>query len=85
MPTIEEIAAIPELANKTIAKVEVYSDAVLVTLDNGAGIAIFNTTDGLRLQVGSKSSDDMPLSVRVYPGNFRYPGNLPNAALRRSF
>jgi hypothetical protein len=43
---------------------------------------IFNTTRGLRVQVGSKPSDDMPLSVRVYPGNFPYPGNLPDAALR---
>jgi hypothetical protein len=82
MPTIQELADVPELSNKTIAKVEVYTDAVLVTLDNGAGIAIFNTTRGLRVQVGSKPSDDMPLSVRVYPGNFPYPGNLPDAALR---
>jgi hypothetical protein len=36
MPTIQELADVPELANKTIAKVEVYTDAVLVTLDNGA-------------------------------------------------
>jgi hypothetical protein len=82
---LTKMADIPELANETIAKCDVYADAVLITLDNGAGVAIFNTEHGLRLQVGSKSAEDMPVAVRVYPGDFPYPGSLPPAALRQSF
>lgn len=77
------MADIPELTNKTIAQCEIYSDVVLVTLDNGAGIAIFNTEHGLRMQVGNKPAENMPVAVRVYPGDFPYPGKLPDAALRR--
>ena len=75
---------VSELEAKTIDKVEVYSDAVLMTLTDGRAAAIFDTQNGLRIQVASRGSEGMPLGVRVYPGDFPYPGTLPESALRRS-
>jgi hypothetical protein len=72
-----------ELHGKTIEDVAVYTDAVLMTLTDGRAVAIFDTPDGLRVQVAARISPQMPVGVRVYPGQFPYPGELPEYARRR--
>jgi hypothetical protein len=72
-----------ELHGKTIEQVAIYSDVVLVTLAGGKVVAILNTPDGLRVQVGERPSPNMPVAVRVYPGQSPYPGNLPEYARQR--
>ena len=76
------IAMGTELDGKTIEKTEVYTDAVLMTLTDGTAVAVFDTDSGFRVQVASRSSSDMPLGVRVYPGQFPCP-KLPEYARRR--
>ena len=71
-----------ELHGKTIENVAVYRDAVLMTTTDGRAVAIFKTEHGFRVQVGSHSSPDMPVGVRVYLGEFAYPGELPESAIR---
>jgi hypothetical protein len=72
-----------ELHGRTIEGVAIYTDVVLMTLVDGKAVAIFNTSNGLRVQVGERPSSDMPVAVRVYPGQFPYPGALPEYARRR--
>ncbi len=72
-----------ELHGKTIEDVVIYTDVVLMTLTDGKAVAILNTPDGLRVQVGERPSSDMPVAVRVYPGQFPHPGALPDHARRR--
>ena len=75
---------VPELEGMTIDRVQVFSDVVFITLAGGkTGIAVFDTADGLRIQVGSRGPEGAPIGVRVYPGRFPYPGELPQSARRR--
>jgi hypothetical protein len=79
-----QLALVPELEGTTIENVHVFSDAVLITLAGGkTGVAVFDTADGLRIHVGSRGQESMPVGVRVYPGQFPYPGELPRSARRR--
>ena len=78
-----DIEEIPELIGKTIERVEVYSDIILVTFKDGeTAAAIYDTADGLRVNV-ERRSGGLPVSVGVFPAHFPYPGKLPEAALRR--
>jgi hypothetical protein len=78
-------AGIPELEGKSIEKVEVYSDAVLLALADGkTAVAVFMVGDDLRVEVRSRGPEGARgPAVRVYLGQFPYP-NLPDYARRRS-
>lgn len=76
------ISRVSELEGKTIEKIEVYSDVVLIKMTDGkTGVFVFDTDDGLRIVVG-RQHEDMPLSTGVYPGHMPYPGQLPDYVKR---
>jgi len=76
-----------ELAGKSIDKISVYSDAVLIALTDGTtAVAVFvEEKDGvLRAEVRSRGPTGAKSpSVRVYRGEVPYPGTLPEYARRR--
>jgi hypothetical protein len=65
---------VPELEGKTIKRVEVYSDVVLIALeDEDRAVTVFRVDGDLRVEVRSRGP-----AGRGYPGQFRYQGELPD-------
>jgi hypothetical protein len=77
-------AGISELEGKSIEKVEVYSDAVLIALADGkTAVAVFRVGDEFRVEVRSRGPEGTRgPAVRVYPGLFPCP-HLPDYARQR--
>jgi hypothetical protein len=63
------IGEVSELAGKTIERVQVYTNVVLIKLSDGKTITDVRVVEGeLRVQVTSKGPEGAPPGVRVYPG-----------------
>ena len=77
-------AGISELEGKSIEKVEVYSDAVLIALADGKTVvAVFRVGDEFRVEVRSRGPEGARgPAERVYPGLFPCP-HLPDYARQR--
>jgi hypothetical protein len=76
---------ISELTGKAVVEVRVYTDGVFIRFDNGTQAAIFNAAEGMRVMLERPATLEGGIpSSRVVPGEFPFPGKLPEGALRRS-
>jgi hypothetical protein len=71
---------VPELEGKTIKRVEVHSDVVLIALeDEDRAVTVFRVDGDLRVEVRSRGPEGARGPAgRGYPGQFRYQGELPD-------